>query len=72
MPANQSSPWAVGSQAGGADRGQDPLWQQRGAGQRVRGPTGMAHDRELLDAQRVGDTGHVGGRGRHVVAWVGR
>jgi hypothetical protein len=32
----------------------------------------MAHDRELLDAQRVGDTGHVGGRGRHVAAWVGR
>jgi len=32
----------------------------------------MAHDRELLDAQRVGDAGHVGGRGRHIPAWVGR
>src|SRR5215211_4322729 len=62
----------VGGQAGRTDRGQDPLGQQRGAGQRVRGPAGMAHDREPLNAQRVGDAGHVGGRRRHVPAWVGR
>jgi hypothetical protein len=62
----------VRGQAGPADRGQDPLWQQRGAGQRVRGPAGMAHDREPLNAQHVGDAGHVGGRRRHVPAWVGR
>jgi hypothetical protein len=56
-PASQDAVEPLGvvrGQAGPADRGQDPIWQQRGA------------------AQRVGDAGHVGGRRRHVPAWVGR
>ena len=37
QPANQSSPPALnGAGAGHAHRGGDALWQQRGAGQRVR------------------------------------
>jgi len=48
-------------QSGRADRAEDPLWQERGACQGVRAPTGMAHDRELLDAQRIGDAGDVSG-----------
>jgi hypothetical protein len=31
----------------------------------------MAHDRELLNPQRVGDAGHVGRHGRQVAAWTG-
>jgi hypothetical protein len=62
MPANQSSLGVERSHSGRADHAQDPPWQQRAACQGVRAPTGMAHDRELPDAQCVGDAGHVSGR----------
>ena len=49
-------------QPGHAHHAQDPLAQQRPAGQGVVAPAGMAHDRELPDAQRIGHTGHLIGR----------
>jgi hypothetical protein len=49
------------SQPGHADHAQDAFWQQRAARQGVRTTAGMAHDREQIDAQRIGDAGDVGG-----------
>jgi hypothetical protein len=34
----------------------------RHGGQDMRAPTGVAHYRELPDAQRIGDAGYVSGR----------
>jgi hypothetical protein len=42
-----------------ADRGQEPPGQDRGAGQGVRAAPRITHDREPVDAQRVGDAGDV-------------
>ena len=53
------------------DRAKDAFRKQRGARQGVRATAGMAHDREPVDAQRVGDRSRVGGRRRHVPVRAG-
>ena len=69
MPANQSRPSAPnGARPATLTTASDPAGQQRGAGQGVRAAAGVAHDREPVDAQRVGDRGDVGGGRRHVPA----
>jgi hypothetical protein len=45
-----------------ADCGQDTPGPDRGAGQGVRPAARITHDREPVDAQRVGDAGDVGRR----------
>jgi hypothetical protein len=49
-------------QAGNADHTQDAFREQRAAGEGVRTVTGVAHDREAVDTQRIGDAGDVGRR----------
>ncbi len=61
-----------GSQSRNTDGAEDAFRQQRGAGQGMRAPAGMAHDRESHNAQGVGDGRDVGGCRCHVPAWVRR
>ena len=49
-----------------ADHPDDPLPEQRTAGQGVGPAAGVAHDPEPVDAQGVGDAGDVARRRRHV------
>ena len=58
------------SQAGDADGAQDALREQGRACQGMWPTAGMAHHRESLDAQRIGDGSDVGGRRCHVPAWL--
>ncbi len=62
MPANQSSPSAWNGASPAAQTAPRTRSGRSAAHAKgVRAPTGMAHDRELLDAQRIGDAGDVSG-----------
>ena len=53
-----------------ADRRDDPVAQERGAGQRVRSAAGVAEDREPVEPEGVGDGLDVAGRGGDVATGV--